>query len=36
MALMKILALATRQIEDGRVLSSADAIKGVRERRMSR
>ena len=36
MALLKILALGTRQIEEGRVLSSADVIKGVRERRKAR
>jgi prevent-host-death family protein len=33
MALLKILALGVRQIEEGRVLSAADAIRGVRERR---
>jgi len=36
MALLKILALGTRQIEQGRVLSAADVIKGVRERRKAR
>jgi prevent-host-death family protein len=33
MALLKILALGTRQIEEGQVQSSTDAIKGLRERR---
>lgn len=32
MALLKILALGARQIDEGRVVSAADAIKGVRER----
>lgn len=32
MALLKILAIGTRQIEEGRVLSAADAVKAVRER----
>ena len=36
MALLKILALGTRQIEEGRVLSAANVIKGVRERRKAR
>ncbi|MGV8075380.1 MAG: type II toxin-antitoxin system Phd/YefM family antitoxin [Syntrophobacteraceae bacterium] len=35
-ALLKILALGTRQIEEGRVLSAADVIKGIRERRKAR
>ncbi|MEM5785760.1 MAG: type II toxin-antitoxin system Phd/YefM family antitoxin [Syntrophobacteraceae bacterium] len=33
MALLKILALGTRQIEEGKVQSSADVIKGIRERK---
>ena len=36
MALLKILALGTRQIEEGRVQSAADVIKGLRERRKAR
>jgi prevent-host-death family protein len=36
MALLKILALGTRQIEDGKVQSSADVINGLRERRKAR
>lgn len=32
MALLKILALGIRQIEEGKVLPAADVIKGVRER----
>jgi hypothetical protein len=31
MALLKILALGTRQIEEGRVLPAEEAIKGLRE-----
>ena len=33
MALLKILALGARQVEEGKVQSSADVIKGLRERR---
>jgi len=33
MALLKILALGTRQVEEGKVQSSADVIEGLRERR---
>lgn len=33
MALLKILALGTRQIEDGKVQSATDVIKRLRERR---
>jgi prevent-host-death family protein len=33
MALLKILALGTRQIDEGRVVSAAAAIKEVRERK---
>ncbi len=33
MALLKILALGARQIDEGRVVSAADATKGVRERK---
>jgi prevent-host-death family protein len=36
MALLKILALGTRQIEEGKVQSSGDVIKGLRERRKAR
>jgi prevent-host-death family protein len=36
MALLKILALGARQIEEGKVQSSTDAIKGLRERRKAR
>lgn len=36
MALLKILALGIRQVEDGKVQSSADVIKGFRERRKAR
>jgi prevent-host-death family protein len=36
MALLKIPALGTRQIEEGKVQSSADVIKGLRERRKAR
>jgi prevent-host-death family protein len=36
MALLKVLALGTRQIEEGKVRSSADVIKGLRERRKAR
>ena len=36
MALLKILALGARQIEEGRVRSSADVVKALRERGKSR
>jgi prevent-host-death family protein len=36
MALLKILALGARQVEKGKVQSSADVIKGLRERRKAR
>jgi prevent-host-death family protein len=36
MALLKILAPGARQIEEGKVQSSTDAIKGLRERRKAR
>jgi prevent-host-death family protein len=36
MALLKILALGIRQVEEGKVQSSADVIKGFRERRKAR
>lgn len=36
MALLKILALGARQIDEGRVVSATDAIQGVRERRRAR
>jgi prevent-host-death family protein len=36
MALLKILALGTRQVEEGKVQSSADVTKGLRERRKDR
>jgi prevent-host-death family protein len=36
MALLKILALGIRQIEEGKVQSAKDAIKSLRERRESR
>lgn len=36
MALLKILALGNRQIEEGRVQPAADAIKCLRERREAR
>ncbi len=36
MALLKILALGIRQIEEGKVQPSADVIKGLRERRKAR
>jgi prevent-host-death family protein len=36
MALLKILALGTRQVEEGKVQSFADVIKGLRERRKAR
>ena len=36
MALLKILALGARQVEEGKVQSSADVIKGLRERRKAR
>jgi prevent-host-death family protein len=36
MALLKILALGTRQIEEGKVQPVADVINGLRERRKTR
>ncbi len=36
MTLLKILALGTRQVEEGKVQSSTDVIKGLRERRKAR
>lgn len=36
MALLKILALGARQIEEGKVQPSADVVKGIRERRKTR
>ena len=36
MALLKILALGIRQVEEGKVRPAADVIKGLRERRKSR
>ena len=36
MALLKILALGARQVEEGKVQSSADVVKGLRERRKVR
>jgi prevent-host-death family protein len=36
MALLKILALGTRQIEEGKVQPAADVINGLRERRKTR
>jgi prevent-host-death family protein len=36
MALLKILALGMRQVEDGKVLSAEKAIRGLRERREAR
>ncbi len=36
MALLKILALGARQIDEGRVVSATNAIQGVRERRRAR
>lgn len=36
MALLKILALGTRQIEEGKVQPAADVIKRLRERREAR
>jgi prevent-host-death family protein len=36
MALLKILALGTRQIEEGRVQPAGDVIKGLRKRRKAR
>lgn len=36
LALLKILALGTRQIEEGKVQSATDVIKHIRERRGSR
>ena len=36
MALLKILALGTRQVEEGKVQPAADVIKGLRERRKAR
>jgi len=35
-ALLKILTLGTRQVEEGRVQPAADVIKGLRERRKVR
>lgn len=36
MALLKILALGARQVEEGKVRPAADVIKGLRERRKDR
>ncbi len=36
LALLKILALGARQVEEGRVQPAADVIKGLRERRKAR
>ncbi|MFZ0927487.1 MAG: type II toxin-antitoxin system Phd/YefM family antitoxin [Syntrophobacteraceae bacterium] len=36
MALLKILALGARQVEEGKVQPAADVIKGLRERRKAR
>jgi len=36
MALLKILALGTRQVEEGKVQPATDVIKGLREQRKSR
>lgn len=36
MALLKILALGNRQIEDGKVQPAADVIKRLREERQAR
>jgi len=36
MALLKILALGARQVEDGKVQPAVDVIKGLRERRKAR
>ncbi len=36
MALLKILALGTRQVEEGKVQASADAVKKLRERGKAR
>jgi prevent-host-death family protein len=36
MALLKILALGTHQVEEGKVQPAADVIKGLRERRKAR
>jgi prevent-host-death family protein len=36
MALLKILALGSRQVEEGKVQPAADIIKGLRERRKAR
>ncbi|MGO9017126.1 MAG: type II toxin-antitoxin system Phd/YefM family antitoxin [Syntrophobacteraceae bacterium] len=36
MALLKILALGARQVEEGKVQPAADVIKGLRERRNAR
>ncbi len=36
MALLKILALGTRLVEEGKVQPAADVIKGLRERRKAR
>ena len=36
MALLKILALGARQVEEGKVQPAADVIKGLRERKKAR
>jgi len=36
MALLKMLALGNRQVEEGRVQSAADAVQAIRERRKNR
>jgi prevent-host-death family protein len=36
MALLKILALGARQVEEGKVQPAADVVKGLRERRKTR
>ena len=36
MALLKILALGTRQVEEGRGQPAADVIRGIRERKKAR
>jgi len=36
LALLKILALGTRQVEEGKVKPAADVVKGLRERRKTR
>jgi prevent-host-death family protein len=33
LALLKILALGNRQIEEGKIISAADAVKGIRKRK---